>query len=267
MENEEKIVIYKNKIKLNIISIIFILLATFMAISQLDMIKGLYYYEIDAEKIIRTIFTFTIAICFFGVGIYFQIRENKKLKNIFDIKEDGRIIKGEVINIIRERHIRDENSNGYTTKFIVKFKDRNMEDKYIMTQVLPDRFDYIEVLETTNNIEDIISLEITEYFGNGYITFNENDAVPNIGVKFNNIYLNGEKLNFNSKCGKSYTGNAIKNNYKGHIICNVYEKDGRYVIDDYEGVEINAKNNWFDYLMIIIFIVVSIFGIYFSIKK
>lgn len=40
-ENEEKIVIYKNKIKFNIVSIILIIFAIFMIISQVDMKKGL----------------------------------------------------------------------------------------------------------------------------------------------------------------------------------------------------------------------------------
>lgn len=202
-----------------------------------------------------------------GIGIYLQIRENKKIKNIFDIKENGRVIKGEVISVIREQYIRRKHSNELTTKFVVKFKDKNMEDKYIITQVLPDKFDYIEVVETTNNFEDIIPLEFTEYYGNGYITFDENDTVPNTGLKFNNIYLNGEKINFNGNRGSSYKGVAIGNNYKDHIICNVYEKDGRYVIDDYEGVKTNNKWNWFDYLMIIVFVVVSIIGLYFSMKN
>ena len=141
-----------------------------------------------------------------------------------------------------------------------------MEDKYIITQVLPDKFDYIEVVETTNNLEDLIPLEFTEYYGDGYITFNENDSVPNLAAKFYRINLNGKDLNFD-KCGKSYNGSVIKNNYKGHITCNVYEKDGRYVIDDYEGVETNNNWNWSDYLIIIVFTVVSIIGIYFSMKK
>ena len=267
MENEENIVIYKKKI--NIVSIILILFAIFMVIAQIDMIKGLYSYEIDTKIIVDTIVAFIIAVCIGSFGIYLQIKEIKKIKNIFDIKENGRIIKGEVINIIRERHIRDENSNGYTTKFIIKFRDVNMEDKYIMTQVLPNRFDYIEVFEKMSDLtsEDIIPLEITEYFGNGYITFNEDDDVPNVRFKFNNIYLNGEKLDFKGKYGISYKGKIIKNNYKGHITCNVYEKDGRYVIDDYKGVEITNENNWFDNLMIIVFILMAVAVVYFSIKK
>lgn len=270
MENEEKIVIYKNKIKFNIVSIVLIILAILMSIFQLDMIKGLYSYEIDAEVIVNTVYTFILVLCFLGIGLYFQVKENKKSKNISDIKENGRIFKGEVISIIRERHIRHSDTGGdyrYTTEFIIKFRDINMEDKYIITPVLPHKFDAIEVFKKTLNIEDLINLQIKEYFGDGYITFNENDSVPNLASKFYKIHLNGKNLN-SDKCGKSYNGSIIKNNYKGNITCNVYEKDGRYVIDDYEGVEFTVeKNNWFDWLMILVFIVVSIVGIYFSMKK
>ena len=39
-ENEEKIVIYKNKIKFNIVSIVLIIFAILMIISQVDMKRG-----------------------------------------------------------------------------------------------------------------------------------------------------------------------------------------------------------------------------------
>ena len=130
MENEEKIVIYKNKIKFNIVSIVLIILAILMVISQLDMIKGLNSYEIDAEVIVNTVYTFILVLCFLGIGLYFQVKENKKSKNISDIKENGRIFKGEVISIIRERHIRHSDTGRnyrYTTEFIIKYRDINME--------------------------------------------------------------------------------------------------------------------------------------------
>lgn len=72
MENEEKIVIYKNKIKFNIVSIVLIILAILMSIFRLDMIKGLYSYEIDAEVIVNTVYTFILVLCFFGDRIVFS---------------------------------------------------------------------------------------------------------------------------------------------------------------------------------------------------
>ena len=80
MENEEKIVIYKNKIKFNIVSIVLIILAILMAIAELDKIKGLYSYEIDAEVVVNTVYTLILALCFLGIGLYFQVKENKKSK-------------------------------------------------------------------------------------------------------------------------------------------------------------------------------------------
>lgn len=62
-----------------------------------------------------------------------------------------------------------------------------------------------------------------------YFQVKENKKSKNISdikekSKFYKIHLNGKNLN-SDKCEKSYNGSIIKNNYKGNITCNVYEKE------------------------------------------
>lgn len=93
-------------------------------------------------------------------------------------------------------------------------------------------------------------IERVQYFGNGYISFKKTEE-----TKFIHKY------------------NESKNkNYEGDLNCKVYEYDGKYVVDDFEGYEkeeIKKRNETIKrifkfWLIIIIIIGVMLYRSYFG---
>ena len=124
---------------------------------------------------------------------------------------------------------------------------------------------YIKIIKP-ESLYNYSNIEIKEYFWEGYITFDEEKAseIEKIFKIMPSIQFNGEKINQGKK-RYTYVGDISKN-YEGNIKCKVYEKDGKYVIDDFTGVEYEKKFI-LDIIILIAFFIVCGLVIYFQVLK
>lgn len=214
--------------------------------------KDLMPAVIIGNIVINTLF-FLLSIILY-IAFY---KENEKNKNLLFIKENGTSYRGQVLHI--EERIKDDKKyrdllieffNGKENKLIV-FKNfpYNIEAvnvtmflKYMefINKKGGDKFKKIEEIKKVYEEKFIYH---TQYYGNGYISF--------------------EKTNLTNKICEY---NAPKNkNYEGDLTCSVYEYEGKYVIDDFEGYpeeEIRKRNKKIIKKIIICVVVTLIYIIY-----
>lgn len=262
----DTIVIYKNKFKPNIISLIFWIIGVAAIINDISIYKK-YSEDMNIRVIICVLGYVILALIFLGIGFYVYKRTRIYQKNIIDIKKNGKVLDGTVVHIIREE---DYNTTNETfdkyTYCIVKFQDEYQKEKLIVTKKLPSIFNNISVEIKPESLYNYSNIEIKEYFGEGYITFDEEKAseIEKIFKIMPSIQFNGEKINQGKK-RYTYVGDISKN-YEGNIKCKVYEKDGKYVIDDFTGVEYEKKFI-LDIIILIAFFIVCGLVIYFQVLK
>lgn len=261
------IVMYKNKFKPNIIPLIFWIIGIAAIINDISIYRK-YSSDMNIRVIICLFGYVIIALIFWVIGFYFYKRSRIYQKNAIDIKRNGKILYGKVAHIIREE---DYNTTTETfdeyTYFIVKFKEDNQNEKFIVTRNLPEVFNNISVVTNPQSSYNNSNVEIKEYFGEGYITFDEEKArqIEKIFKIMPSMKFNGKNINEGKK-RYTYIGDVSKN-YEGEIKCNVYEKDGKYVIDDFDGVEYEEKKSILDIIILIVFFALCALIIYFQVLK
>ena len=214
MEDNNVITLYKDKVQ----NVAFLVIAIIMIIFIIVMIvfgepgPGASRMDLIPMSMIIGIFPAVFGWAFFDM--------NKQNKNRLFIKENGRVYSGKVL------HVKVTKGDKKTIrKLLVEFFD-GTEKKLIVSEHFPYNIDtvgldLIKLITKTEDMEEYNRcykeniIEHVQYFGNGYISFEKTEE-----TKF--IYKYNESKN---------------KNYEGDLNCKVYEYDGKYVVDDFEGYE------------------------------
>lgn len=158
---------------------------------------------------------FLISAGFFFSGVYIHIKEGEKYRQPAAIKSLGKSMPGVVVHIMKDDDISGIDNINASTNFVVCFRGDDGKEKYLITPVLPERFDSIPLKEDPTGGRFVT---IRQSIDNGCIT------------------LDG-------RCGNEIeTGIVTDRNYDGQISCTVYEYEGKYVVDDYNGVPTRKKD-------------------------
>lgn len=209
MEDNSVITLYKNKVQevptliLGIILLIFVI-GIFIIIEP-----------VTAKSKLIPMAMFFVIFSVYLIGIF--LNENRKNKNRLYIKENGNVYSGNVFRI-DEFLYREK----LTRRLVIEFFEGN-EKKLILSEHFPyyiylnkkDMYDEMEFMDMEGEEYNKWYNEnvFKQYYGHGYISFEKTKLT-------NEIY--------------EYVKNDEKN-YLGNIKCNVYEYEGKYVIDDIEG--------------------------------
>lgn len=212
MEDNNVITLYKNKIQNVAFLVVTIIMLILIIVMILFAEPGPEATRIDLIPISMMFGIFSVV---FGWGFY---QANKQNKNRLFIKENGRVYSGKVL------HVKVTKGDKKTIrKLLVEFFDGN-EKKLIVSEHFPYYIDSVSIdlvsvinknvdMEEYNKCYKENIIEHIQYFGNGYISFEKTEE-----TKF--IYKYNESKN---------------KNYEGDLSCKVYEHEGKYVVDDFEG--------------------------------
>lgn len=149
------------------------------------------------------------------------------------VKENGKVLEGEVLHIREERYYvysDDEEIELISRELVIKFEE-NGEQKYIVKVGFPH-----EVILTNTEKDDIS--EIYKDSADKIETFKENcinhyqyrdkDGC----IAFSNVTGDMVMLNY---------ADSIEKNYEGFYTCKIYSYKGRYIIGDVEGYDYEAE--------------------------
>ena len=196
MEDNFRITLYENKIQYISLIIIAILIV-------IGMVAMLLLLETGLEIIVLAAFSLILGWAFWKL--------NTENKNRVFVKKNGQVYDGRVLHV-RVKKIK----NRVDRRLLVELFDGN-ERRLIVSEHFPyhiDRVSSKNVNEEEYNRcykENII--EHIQYYGNGYIAFEETEQ-----TKFLYRYKKSKNKNYN-----------------GDLTCRVYEFEGKYVVDDFEG--------------------------------
>lgn len=218
MEENEIVTLYKNKVvgKVYLISAIICLLFIFIILLIAEPGPG----ASETEKIPMAIL-FMIFVVVLGKKFWDKNRINK---NYLFVKENGNVYSGKVLHIYKYKI-----SKKHYTKLLVEFFD-GKEKKIILSKHFPyyiktNDIDLYKVVTKTIDMNEYDysynenKISHIQYQGNGYISFEETPLTKTI------IKYNGSK----------------NKNYEGDLSCKVYEKDGKYIVDDIDGFSRKEK--------------------------
>lgn len=246
---EEKIVRYDEKNKFCIHGFLIIIIGIFTII---------YGIKMNLNDNIIKFGTIAIGIIINYIGIKLWNAYKELFKNALNIKENGRVLKGNVIYIDRKMV---EYKKSIETRFLVSFVERGFEEKFILTEVLDGNFNTIPRKKDPEGAvpsESYMHINIKQFFSNGYIRIDDD---------YNRIdKTNMPEETYKEHCKEEYVYNKTiyLNNFYKKITCDVFELDGKYVVDNYEGVQYmireKRKLTWKDYLSLSI-ICVLLLGI------
>ena len=239
MEENEIVTLYKNKVvgKSFLIPTIICLLLVFMMLFLAEPGPG----ASESEKIPIVMF-FMLFVIVFGKKF---LDENRMNKNRLFVKENGNVYNGKILHVYKY-----ETSKKYYTKLLVEFFDGN-EKKLILSEKFPyyiktNNIDLYGVITKTIDMDEYDKsynqnkISHIQYEGNGYISFEESSLTKRI-IKYN--------------------GSRNKN-YEGDLSCKVYEKDGKYIVDDIDGFsrkeEIKANKLAAKIMLIFILLILTI---------
>ena len=213
MENEKILTLYKNKI-LNMSLLIWGILIGGFALWEIIIFCALdivLYGKIvmNVEELVEWGFFEFILLGLSRMFLKEFFKSNKENKNRMFVKENGRVYDGTVLQMNAIKTNKKDISN-----IVVEFCDIKGK-RLIVVENFPH---YIEESKNNSEIDEYNgvyqdNIKHVQYLGNGYISFEETDQTENV-----------------------YKYNISKNkNYKGNIRCKVYEYEGKYVVDDFEG--------------------------------
>ena len=174
---------------------------------------------------------------------------NKSNQNALFIKQNGIAYRGKVLHVKVDHHRTSKGKSKTIRHLLISFNNR-YQNKLIVSGNFPyyidtNSPDLVDMMTNKFNIEEYKHsyeeniLNHLQFFGKGYITFEEN----------------GEKQY------AYYYNESANKNFDGEIICNVYEYDGKYVVDDFEGIDIKKirRDNLFAAIFIILFLGLGFF--------
>lgn len=149
------------------------------------------------------------------------------------VKENGKVLEGEVLHIREERYYvysDDEEVELISRELVIKFEE-NGEQKYIVKVGFPH-----EVILINTEKDDISE-----------IYKNSNDEIETFKENCINHYQYRDKdgcIAFSNVTGDMVMLNyadSIEKNYEGFYTCKIYSYKGRYIIGDVEGYDYEAE--------------------------
>lgn len=196
----------------------------------------------DGARLFITCFFLLFFIVFFK-NFY---DSNVANKNALFIKENGNVYYGKVLHV-KKVHKRSSKGHSRTYRYLlVGFNDGNV-NRLILSRNFPykiytnepDLFDIMKNTEVVDEYRQSRSenvIDHVQYVGKGYITFNPNED------KTRAVYFN----------------ESASKNYEGELTCKVFEYDGKYVVDDIEGYDMNIirSNKMISAIIIIVWLVI-----------
>ena len=161
---------------------------------------------------------FMIFVIVFGHAFYVA---NRNMRTALHIKENGTRYDGRVINA-QKRYVRTSKNTRVYTDLLVEFKE-SFDTNYIVSYSFPydlklkGDFGLFDPVTKADYVDEESRVRHTQYRSNGYITFDNHDGMGKPYI---------------------YDGSKLKNYLLDNdLTCSVFELDGKYVVDDFIGLD------------------------------